>query len=494
MTPLSLRDVARAVEGILSGASGEAMIRRVTTDSRCVEPDDLFVAVPGRRQDGHDFVSQATERGAAASLIARDLSPSCASCPTIRVSDTIAALGRLAAFYRREVMSPSTRVIAVTGSNGKTTTKQMIDHLLASAFPGRASPKSFNNHLGVPLTLLSVDASDRYVVVEIGTNAPGEVAALARMASPDIGVITSVGEAHLEGLGSLEGVVTEKLSLLEHLRPGGLAIVNVDRPELRRALRMPTQARLLTYGLDENAAYRVAPIKTDLNETAFLLAGRHRVSVRLPGIHHAGNATAAWLVGRAFDLSAARMCERLATFTPGPSRTNVIKTAGVTIIDDAYNANPSSMLAAVETLGTLGRSGPPVMPPAPQRDAPGGSAAPSSRETNPRGRRILVMGDMLELGTDGPAHHERILHEAVRNGVDLIVAVGEQASRAAASANGATVISCRSAQDVGRMLIPLLGRGDYIWVKGSRAMALERTVHDIRSAFTTPRTSSDPEP
>jgi UDP-N-acetylmuramoyl-tripeptide--D-alanyl-D-alanine ligase len=268
------------------------------------------------------------------------------------VDDTVQALGRLAAYYRRAVMSVSTVVVAVTGSNGKTTTKCMIDHVLGGSLKGRASPKSFNNLIGLPLTLLSAEAGDQYLVAEIGTSAVGEIAALAAIASPEVGIVTSIAEAHLQGLGDVHGVADEKSSLLDSIRLGGLAVVNIDRPEIRPFLCRVQRARLVTIGTDPSARLQVADRHSTIHRSSFLLDGRFTVDLPMPGAHHATNATAAFAVARWFGIACDEIITRLGTFVPPDGRTRVIETGGITIVDDAYNANPGSVAAAIETLRT----------------------------------------------------------------------------------------------------------------------------------------------
>ncbi|NBC95085.1 MAG: UDP-N-acetylmuramoyl-tripeptide--D-alanyl-D-alanine ligase, partial [Deinococcus-Thermus bacterium] len=210
------------------GPSASMEIRGVSTDTRTLRRGEVFVALRGDRFDGHDHLADATRRGAAIAVVDRDVAAP-AGCGVIRVEDTYTALGRLAASYRRTLAA---EVIAITGSVGKTTTKHMLHTVLASALRGSASPRSYNNRVGVPLSMLAADPGDRYLIVEVGSNAPGEVGALGRLVEPDVAVITHIAQAHLEGLGTLEGIAREKAGLLRHLKDDGLAIVNGDAPAL----------------------------------------------------------------------------------------------------------------------------------------------------------------------------------------------------------------------------------------------------------------------
>ncbi len=523
MIPMPLSDVAAAVNAPCTSSYGRVFVHHVTTDSREVEPGHLFFAIRGERLDGHQFITQAAIQGAVACVVDRKWSEAAdrpEQIPCLEVDDTVAALGRLAEYYRREVMAGHTVVVAVTGSNGKTTTKCMLDHVLRPTLQGRAAPKSYNNQIGVPLTLLSAEMDDRYLIVEIGTNASGEVAALAATASPDIGVITSIGEAHLEGLRSVDAIAAEKVSLLDHLRGDGLGVVNVDRPEIRPHLsaahllrdarpgssshscvprlmeprdtrpRFPCglkpaarAVRVITFGFDASAQRRVALKHESIRRTAFELDGKHRIELRMPGSHHAANAVATFIVAQWFGLAAEEIIERLRRFAPPPGRARVLECGQVTVVDDSYNANPASTAAAVESL----------------------------RREESR-RRVFVLGDMLELGSDSPSYHRRVVQAIVDAGIELLVAVGEaatEATRAVVEAvsvppgvgepplqkwgtpgggahdtpgGGTQVILCDAADAASEALTALLRPGDLIWIKGSRAMELDRVIGRIQNA------------
>ena len=457
MIPIRLGEVASALEAACPSAAAEVWVRGVATDSRAVAPGELFVALPGKRSDGHDFLIEASARGAAGCVCRadRELPESLAvRCPVLAVDETVVALGQLASHYRRKVMPLRTVVVAVTGSNGKTTTKCLIDHLLSERLSGTASPRNFNNQLGVPLTLLASRPEDDYLIVEIGTNAPGEVAALAGLACPNVGVITSIGEAHLEGLSDLAGVAREKAALLEALTPSGLAVVNVDRPEIGPHLARVRGARVVTFGLSPSAHLRVQDVTGTVRRTRFVLESRFQLELPMPGLHHATNAAAAFAVARWFGLPPEAIIERLASFVPPPGRTRRVEVQGVTVIDDSYNANPSSMLAAVHTLQ--------------------GTSA---------GRRIFVLGDMLELGSRSASLHEGVLREALGAGFDVVVAVGPQCVSALREigVDGLTsgVIVCRDVTEASESLVGLLSVGDVVWIKGSRAVGLDRLVEDL---------------
>jgi len=452
---MTLRDIAAAVGAEVVGDDGSLRIGGVVTDSREATPGSLFIALRGAAHDGHEFIGDAARRGAFACIRSSEgrLRPPSKEMPApcLVVEDTQAALTRLARYYRQWVMSPDTTVVAVTGSNGKTTTKRMIDHVLSGVVPGRSSPQSFNNHVGVPLTILSACPWDQYLIVEIGTNAPGEVAALAGIADPHVAVITSIGEAHLEGLGDIDGVAREKTALVRHVRSGGAAIVNVMRPEIRPYLReIPEGVALLTLGTETEVDYCLSQVNGDLSGTRCLLNNRWPLELSLPGIHHVFNAAAAFAVAERLGLKPETILERLKSFAAVHGRTQRVELGGVTLIDDSYNANPASMIAAIETLST-----------------------------HRRGRRILVMGDMRELGEQGDAWRRRTIQRAFEAGIDRIVLVGAEMIRADESVKiraADQVRECLDAPSAASVLIDEVRDGDAVWVKGSRRVGLERIV------------------
>lgn len=462
MIQFALAKAARFIGTTCGADDAGILVRRVTTDSRDVLPGDLFFALRGPRMDGHAFVAEAASKGAVACVVeARSAEQVAAtsypgrSVPLLSVDDTLAALGRLAAQYRTEVMDPTTVVVAVTGSNGKTTTKHMIDHVLGGSLAGRAAPRSFNNKIGVPLTLLSSEPGDRYLVVEVGTNAPGEVAKLAALASPQVGAITSIAEAHLEGLGTVAAVAEEKASLLDHLSKNGLAVVNIDRAEIHSQLGRARGKRLITFGFDVRAHRRVETLEAGLRGTRMVLDGRFAIDLPMPGPHHATNAAAAFIVAQWFGLSTEQIVSRLATFQPSEGRTRVVDIGGLTVVDDAYNANPGSMAGAIAAIRCV-----------------------ASR------RRVFVMGDMAELGPRADVYHERAVRALFEAGVEVLVAVGPQSIAATESlreAHGGTrAVRCDDAAQACEALSVIAQDGDVIWVKGSRSMGLDRVVTSLR--------------
>ncbi|MDM8005571.1 MAG: UDP-N-acetylmuramoyl-tripeptide--D-alanyl-D-alanine ligase [Phycisphaerae bacterium] len=486
MRPLTFAEGIEALEGTCDRPMPAGSFSRVCIDSREVQPGDLFIAIPGERFDGHDFVEQALAGGATAAVVRKDfklpssrVGPSRVTDPKpeallIRVDDTVQALGRLGRYYRRSVVGGSLTVIAVTGSNGKTTTKAMIAHVLSGRWQGRASIKSFNNAIGVPLTMLSVEPSDVFVVCEVGTNAPGEIATLAKLIEPEIAVITGVSEAHLEGLGSLGQIAEEKLSLLHHLRPEGLAVVNADCEVLRKTLerdRRLAELKCVTFGEWRNADIRMTGLQVSmarqsderLSQTLppvhleFTVNDRFKYELRVPGRHNVLNALAAIGVARRLGVDHEEIAARLATFSLPPMRLEYQRVGDLTLVNDAYNANPASLAAAVDVLVSLPTDG----------------------------RKVLIVGDMRELGEASEELHRQAAEKIARSGVNMVIAIGQQArlvSRTVETVSGGAVEThaYASVDSARRRLVSYLDRHDTILMKGSRLLALEKLVPAIR--------------
>ena len=457
MKPLTCEEIRQAVHGRWLRKGQTQSIAGVTIDSRQVHAGDLFVAIKGERFDGHEYVASAAADGCTAAIVRMDTpldSIDSASLPggLIGVGDTIEALGQLGAYYRTQVAA---RVVAVTGSNGKTTTKRMIDHILATRLAGSGSPKSFNNNIGVPLTLLAVRPKDDYVICEVGSNAPGEIAALAAICRPDIAVITSVGPTHLEKLGTVEKVAVEKASLLGPMDADSVAIVNHEAPFLERAIRNYAP-KIIRFGAGDDCDLRLSGYHPQPNGCRFEVNGRLWVSLPMPGRHNASNALAAMAVAQRFNFTPQEAAEALAGFGGAEMRLEIIEAGPVTVINDTYNANPGSVAAAVDVLAE-----------------------------RPAQRRVIVLGDMRELGDQSQPLHEEMGELVARLKIDLLIGVGGLGRYIALGATraGAAAEAFDSVEAAAAALPSLLRAGDVVLVKGSRTMAMERLIAPIRAAF-----------
>ncbi|MGN6370227.1 MAG: UDP-N-acetylmuramoyl-tripeptide--D-alanyl-D-alanine ligase [Phycisphaerae bacterium] len=470
MKAWEIEEVRRAVKGKWVTRGSRRFNGRVATDSRKVGENELFVTIVGKNHDAHKFTAETIGRGPAAILISRELAPEVVALAQakevalILVDDTIAALNRLAGAYRSGENGFSgmrARVIAVGGSNGKTTTKRVVHTLLAEKFGAggvHASPKSFNNNIGMPLTLLEVEQGHDFVVLEIGTNAPGEIAALGEVCRPDIAVITNVGLEHLEQLGDLEGVAREEASIAPFGAEGGTLVLPSDAPELLQSLKSATAQRILVGR--EGADLMVTDVVESMGGTTFSVNGRGTFHLPLLGEHNAVNALMAIAVARRVGMTEEQIAAGLLKVKPAEMRLEPMRVGDWSVINDAYNANPSSMEAALKTYARLKGEGL-------------GSA----------GRRVVVLGDMLELGPSSEAMHRSVGGMVGAWKFDLFVAVGRQMKFAAgvAEAAGVKVHHFMDTASAREGIWLLLKPADRILLKGSRGMALETVLEALRS-------------
>ena len=460
-----LGEFAADCGGTLHGA--DAAFGAVSTDTRSVGRGELFVALRGPRFDGAAFVSQALAAGAAgavveASAVAALLAPQGAArgpggavLPLIAMDDTQLALQRAANAWRRRFAIP---VIGVAGSNGKTTCKEMIAAILAQGGPVLSTRGNLNNHIGVPLTLLRLDATHRHAVIEMGANRAGDVAELVRFALPGIGIVTNAGAEHLEGFGSLEGVARAEGEMFAGLEADGTAVVNAD-DAFAPLWRGMTRARLVSFGLDPAADFHAVDVATSVGADGFLTRfalvsprGRAPVELRLAGMHNVGNALGAAAVAVSAGATLEQVAAGLGAMRPVPGRLN-FRTArsGAWVIDDSYNANPSSMLAGIDVLAGLD------------------------------GRRWLVIGDMAELGGFAADSHAEIGRYARERGIERLYATGTLAG-IAVERFGAGARWFPDGESLARTLDTELEAGVRVLVKGSRVNRLERVVETIAPA------------
>lgn len=456
MIQMQLADAVAAMNGRWHGPAQRGEFSGVSTDTRSLRSGQLFFALRGANHDGHRFIPAAWEGGACACVadeVGADAFARGAAGPLLTVDDTVAALGRLARHHRHTLRAT---VIAVTGSNGKTTTKSMLAHVLATHRRCQASVKSFNNHIGVPLTLLTSSPDDDYLIVEIGTNAPGEIAALATLAQPDAAIVTSIGDAHLEGLGGREGVVREKMSLFDHVRPGGEAVIESAAARLAGVLPRQRDLRWTTFGRDADAGVRVHDIETELRRTDARIDANWPLHLPFGGAHNAVNAAGVFALCRRLGFEPDAILAPLTTYRLPDLRLNVQEFDGVTIVEDCYNANPSSMAAAVDLLAATRH-----------------------------GRRVLVVGEMAELGAASADLHRVIGTQAARAGIEVVVSIGSRArlvSEAASALN--SQVRCRHFADATAAAVGLrscLHTGDTVLIKGSRSAGLERIMQAWRA-------------
>ncbi len=458
MIRLTLAEVADLTGGTLTGGDPAAAVTgAVTLDSRTVAPGDLFVAVAGERVDGHDFLGAAAAAGAVAALAGRT-DP---ALPCVVVEDPVVALGRLAAGVHARLASSGLTTIGLTGSSGKTSTKDLLGQVLGAAGETVSPPGSYNNDIGLPLTVLSAGDTTRYLVLEMGARGVGHIARLCGVARPDIGVVLNVGSAHLGEFGSADVIAQAKGELVEALAEGGTAVLNADDP---RVLGMAprTRARVVTTGRGPTADVRAVDVTLDDSARGrfTLVAGgeEHPVALQVVGEHQVANALSAAAAALAAGLAPADVAAALSAAGPRSRwRMEVERRAdGVTVVNDAYNANPESMRAALAALVGLTAT-----------------------------RRIAVLGAMAELGPGATAEHERLGRDAAAAGIDLVVAVGPDA---VGIADGAAAAGRRPGEE--SVLVPdraaarqlmseVLRPGDLVLVKASRSYGLELLAADL---------------
>jgi len=462
MPAFTIGDIVRGTGGALLGGDLGIAVAGISIDSRSLGVGEAFFAIRGERLDGHGFLRDAVGRGAACLVIHSvpdDLPP---GVPVVLVDETTKALGRLAAWHRQRFSIP---VAAVTGSNGKTTTKEMMAAVLGVLGPVLKPESSFNNQWGLPLTLLKLTAEHRAAALELGTNRPGEIAALAEIARPTIAAVTTVSSAHTEFLGSLEDVQREKSALVRIIPAGGAVVLNADDPRVL-AMAAASAARVWTFSAfgsargaaDIRAAGEIDDTPEGVSFALETSQGRRALRLHFAGRHNVTNALAAAGVGVALGLPLEQIVQGLEAARPAKGRCVWRRAGALRILDDTYNANPMSVRAALDTLGT--------------------SAVGM--------RRVVVLGDMLELGPIAEAEHRAIGRAVAASGTAEFVGLGRWCRTAVEAAREAGLAESHHAdtfEDTVAHLLKRLAPGDAVLVKGSRGMRMERVVDALLARF-----------
>ena len=455
MTPTPLNQLAHMMGSeVASDTHAHLVCHRISTDSRTTQPGDCFFALVHER-DGHQYVARALEQGAACAVVSR----SCPGldrpdAPLIKVPDTLQALARLAQAYRRQGQYT---VVGITGSVGKTSTRWITAHCLKSKYRVHQSPSNFNNYIGLPMTLLTAEATDEVIVAEMGSNAPGEIADLSHIAEPDVAVVTNAHAVHLEGFGSLETVMQEKVSIGQGLRSRGPLFVNADIQALAD-LACKEYASPVMFGLNPFCDVPALNVTCLPNSSRAVIAGTE-LEIPLPGPGNVLNTVAAWAVCRHLGVSIEAFAEAIKSLPPVSMRGETLTLDHLDLICDCYNANPASMKNALAIL-----------------DA----------QAKPDQRCVFVVGDMAELGPQSEALHEALGDDVAQSRVDLIIAVGPlsriTARNAGAKTNKRLQIECfEDTMSACAALKSLIQAGDLILIKGSRLARLERAVDVLKS-------------
>ena len=445
--------IADACSGRIEVGPKGAAAGGISTDTRDIEPGQAFFALVGERHDGHKFVPQALEKGASI-VIAERINPDwpvSSETSVVIVEDTTTALGDLAFWHRNRL---NAKIVAITGSCGKSTVKNMTAEILSRHGQCTSAPKSFNNSIGVPLTLLSATPDDDYVVLELGANAPGEIDALASLARPDIGIITCIGECHLEGFGDIYGVRDAKAELTRHVSEEGTLVLNAD-DRLCLSTGRGYEGKLVTFGLSEAASVRPVAVRQHGDGWVFYAMGC-QFSLPLPGRYNVRNAAAALAASAEVGADPHVTAEALGQFSLPPLRFRRRQMAGVTFIEDCYNSNPTAVRAAVDTF----------------------------TEEPVSGRRVMIFGDMLELGKEAARLHQRMGRYLAGEDIQMLIAIGEHGqdllrgwNRAASASRHA--MRFETAEDAWRSIWKELRPGDCVLVKGSRGTELETITERI---------------
>jgi UDP-N-acetylmuramoyl-tripeptide--D-alanyl-D-alanine ligase len=459
---LSIEEVLKATRGKLLQGEGNTSFQGISTDSRTVTEGELFIALKGFRFDGHHYVLEALEKKAGGVVIEEEKVGDIRwngyrAKAVIAVKDTLFALGNIALDWRRKYRTP---LVALTGSNGKTTTKEMIAACLETTFPILKTKGNLNNLIGLPLTLLTLTEKERVVVLEMGMNVPGEIRRLTEIAEPDVGLITNIQKVHLEGMESLERLKEEKGELFRKMRRDGTILVNQDDPRVVE-LASDYPGQKITFGIEHPAEVMAKEIRLGGAEGTFftlILEGEAmEMHLRLLGRHFIPNALSAIAAACLFGVEVKQVKEALENFQSIPMRMEIVPLkGGKTLINDAYNANPHSMGLALETLV----------------------------EAKGEGRAIAVLGDMLELGNFTKEAHEQLGEKVSELSIDFLLALGEEAPIVVESAirHGFPLERVRvveSHSEAISILKQMIQNGDWILVKGSRRMAMEKIVEGL---------------
>jgi UDP-N-acetylmuramoyl-tripeptide--D-alanyl-D-alanine ligase len=464
MLTISLNELLKVTGGKLwDGIKGnQIQANGVSIDSRTIKKGNLFVAIPGERYDGHKFVSEATKKGTSFVVISQEKidqveKKEVKGIPVVLVEDTKKALREIAAWHRKRFELPT---VAITGTNGKTTTKEMIAEVLSSKFKVLKSIKSYNNLIGVPLTLFELDKDIQVLVLELGMSSPGEIGILTQTAKPNLGVITNIGPAHLESMESLEKIARAKFELLDYMPPPHLAVLNADDEFLAKRIK-DAKEKTISFGIKNKADFQAnGLILGNEGYIGFRVNGKLNVNLKLLGEHNVYNALSAFAVGSLLGVDELKIKESLERYTPFELRTELVRFGNIRVINDSYNANPVSMANALKTL----------------------------KQMRSEGRKIAVLGDMLELGEKAFEYHFELGKCVAEWGIDLLLTVGELSPAIGQGAREhgmkpERIFAFDNNEEVSSYLAKNLQSGDLVLIKGSRKMKLEEAVLNLKTLY-----------
>jgi len=456
----TVKDIVTTVKGKLLSGNMEEILAGLSTDTRKIKKGELFLAIKGDRFDGHSFILDAVAKGAGGVLVQdggiTNANFKLPDVSFISVTDSTKALGDIGNFHRSRFSIPT---IGITGSNGKTTTKEMVSAILSKKFNALKNFGTENNNIGVPLTLLRLNGEHNIAVLEMGTNHLGEIRRLSEIARPTIAIITNIGPSHLEYLEDVDTVLKAKVEMLEYMDKDAKLILNADDEHLRT---IKTNLKTIWFGFDKEADFYADKISLEPEGISFRLNGKWNISLGVLGRHNVSNALGAIACAWDFGIPIEEIRDALKEFRVPNMRMEIKRFGDIKIINDTYNANPQSMQQAIEAL----------------------------KDMVTEGRKILIAGDMLELGTHSGRFHHLVGKQAAESGIDLIVAVGKLAEYISNGAQEAGMSEkkiklCALMKDARAKVATLIKKGDTVLVKGSRAMKMEEIVGDLETQFRT---------
>jgi len=462
MNNIKVSDILKATGGKLIQGNSELLINGISTDTRSIKQGEIFFALEGENYDGHKFVEQAIHNGAAGAVISSGKKAAYSfhngfkKCALLEVADTLTALGELAKFYRNSLPAS---FIAVTGSNGKTTTKDMAYHVLRNFKSVSRSRKSFNNFIGVPLTIFETETAHDFCIVEMGTNAPGEIKRLSEIIFPDFAILTNISHAHLEGLENIEGVASAKSEFIENMAEDGTLITNAD-DDWCNQITNRFNGKVISFGFDQSADIKASNVKR--NDSGFVFTVNDSFTVNLPvfGRHNIYNALAVIAMCDAIGVGIEVICDKFMDFKLPPMRMERQIFGDIVVINDGYNSNPSSMSSALDEFSQLMTSG----------------------------RKVLICGDMLELGNYAERLHKEVGAKVADANIDVLWTVGPLSRFVAeeAIANGMpreNILSCETSEEMCSFVASQLKKDDTVLIKGSRRVKLESVSRQIENYF-----------
>lgn len=452
MAQFTLEEVLVATGGTYVGPKGDMSFMSVSTDTRDIGRGSLFVALKGITFDGHDFLAQALEKGAVGLVVEKGRSFEGATC--IEVENTLTAYQQLANFHRRRFAIP---VVGITGSSGKTTTKEMVAAVLETTYKVLKTEKNYNNEIGLPKTLLNLTEEHEVCVLEMGMRGLGQIDELARIAEPTVGVVTNVGTSHIELLGSQEAIGRAKAELIQALPKDGVAVLNEDDPFVKK-MESCSHAKIMTYGIENRSTVRGTQLKykrDGIKFTCFCFDEVFDIFLPMIGVHNVYDALAAIAVGRALGVStSSKFVKAFSQFTGIPMRQEIVSFEDITVLNDAYNANPQSMEESIKALGQLEGK-----------------------------RKVAFIGDMLELGESSLEEHRRIGRLLGEEGYHMVLTFGDESKKlgiAAREAGVPFVFHGKSHAELVNRYLETLEKGDVVLLKGSRGLRMERVVEDLK--------------